>query len=146
MFNLKCATLFLRPDLQENDDVASDKKMGRPPFEDAQQVRSEKLSITLTARQKAAVQRGARSEDRTASTLTREAVLTHPAVVAHLDLQSDYVSLRLIARDWLSRTEQMVAYFDDYLEASERAEFTELIELLRQRVTLYEKLLPLDPE
>lgn len=118
--------------------------MGRPPFEDSKSVRSEKLSITLTKKEKVAVQRGARGENKTASTLTREAVLTHPSVVEYLDVETDYVSMRLIAYDWLNRTEQMVAFFGDYLEPDETVRFTELIEILRARVEEYEKLLSLE--
>lgn len=118
--------------------------MGRPPFEDSKLVRSEKLSITLTKREKAAVQRGAKAEAKTASTLTREAVLTHPSVVENLDVETDYVAMRLIAHDWLNRTEQMVEFFGDYLEPAETVRFTRLIEVLRERVEEYEKLIPLE--
>jgi hypothetical protein len=120
--------------------------MGRPPFEDPAQVRSERLTITLTAREKAALAEGASDQDLTASTLARDAVLTHPAVVQHLEIRDDYRALRRLARDWLDRTEQMVGYFEDYMEPKEAAEFSVLIEEMRRRVAWFDDVMPLPEE
>lgn len=118
--------------------------MGRPPFDNPALVRSEKLSITLAPKEKRAIQRGARDRGETASTLTRQAILTDPAVVNHLVVDQDYLTLRLLARDWLNRTEQMVDYFGTYLTTRQTRAFATLIDELRAEVVAWDKALPLD--
>jgi hypothetical protein len=41
--------------------------------------------------------------------------------VQHLEIRDDYRALRRLARDWLDRTEQMVGYFEDYMDPKEAA-------------------------
>lgn len=117
--------------------------MGRPPLDNPSRVRADRLTITLTKKEKEAIRKGARDEEKTASTLTREAVLTDPAVVRHLVLDVDFVTVRLLAHDWLNRTEQMVDYFEGYIPPKQLDEFEELIDSLRDRVRQWEEVLPL---
>ncbi len=119
--------------------VARKTRMGRPPFEDPSLVRSEKLSITLTSAEKAAIQSAAADRELTASTFTREAALTDPGVVEHLGIEYDYATLHLLARDWISRTEHMATYFEPYITTAERRELAKLLDTLRTRVGLFEE-------
>lgn len=118
--------------------------MGRPPFEDPALVRSERLSITLTPDEKRAIQQGAAEREMTASTFTRQATLTDPAVVSKLVDAGDYATVRLIARDWIRRTEQMAEYFLPYLAAGEPERFGEMLETFRERVAWFEQQMPLE--
>lgn len=119
------------------------KVMGRPPFDDSTQVRSDKLSITLTGTEKNALKLGAKGQGMTASTFTRQAVLTDPAVVEHLDSELDLATIRLLAHDWLNRTEHMAEYFDPYLAKDERKQLDKLLNKFRERVEWFEKEIPI---
>jgi len=118
--------------------------MGRPPFEDPALVRSERLSITLTAEEKRAIKEGAGGRGMTASTFTRQAVLTDPAVVPRLVEENDYETVRQLAADWIRRTEMMAQYFLPYLEGEEPEAFQRLLETFRERVAWFDANVPLD--